>query len=80
MSAATARKTNGVLPVPIAVANDTPKTTKSKEPPRGRKLILRRIPPGLTESEFWAILGEEWKSGNGKVDWVRFQEGKISQE
>ncbi|KAI2632170.1 Smg-4/UPF3 family-domain-containing protein [Hypoxylon sp. NC1633] len=71
-------KPNGVLPVPTA--NDTPKVAKSKEPPRGKKVIIRRLPPGMTEAEFWALLGDEWKTGNGKVDWTRFQEGQISHD
>ncbi|KAI0096858.1 Smg-4/UPF3 family-domain-containing protein [Hypoxylon sp. NC0597] len=75
------RKLNGVVPASSTTAtNDAPKATKAKDPPRGKKVIIRRLPPGMTESEFWAILGEEWKSGKGKVDWIRFQEGIVSQD
>ncbi|KAI2463339.1 Smg-4/UPF3 family-domain-containing protein [Annulohypoxylon bovei var. microspora] len=77
----TTRKTNGVLPVSSTLAtHDTPKTNKAKEPPRGKKVIIRRLPPGITDVEFWAILGDEWKRGNGKVDWTRFQDGQVSQD
>ncbi|KAI0853908.1 Smg-4/UPF3 family-domain-containing protein [Daldinia vernicosa] len=80
-SVPTARKSNGVLPVSSTpMANETPKATKAKDSPRGKKVLVRRLPPGITEVEFWTILGEEWKSGNGKVEWTRFQEGQISQD
>lgn len=44
------------------------------------KLVIRRLPPGLTQSEFTAILGPEWELGNGKVDWFSYAPGKVSQE
>ncbi|KAL9109215.1 MAG: hypothetical protein Q9227_006140 [Pyrenula ochraceoflavens] len=44
------------------------------------KLILRRLPPGLTQMEFETALGEEWKTGKGKVEWFAYQEGKISKD
>ncbi|KAI0384856.1 Smg-4/UPF3 family-domain-containing protein [Hypomontagnella monticulosa] len=78
---ATSRKPNGVLPVAsTSTASEAPKATKAKDAPRGKKVVIRRLPPGITATEFWAILGDEWKSGNGKVDWTRFQEGHISQD
>ncbi|KAI8964687.1 Smg-4/UPF3 family-domain-containing protein [Daldinia sp. FL1419] len=77
----TARKPNGISPVSSTpAANETPKAAKSKDPPRGKKVLIRRLPPGITEAELWAILGDEWKNGNGKVEWSRFQEGQISQD
>ncbi|KAL7624136.1 hypothetical protein AAE478_005693 [Parahypoxylon ruwenzoriense] len=76
-----ARKTNGVLPASTTQASsDAPKAGKTKEPPRGKKLVVRRLPPGITEAEFWAILGDEWKGGNGKVDWAKFRDGQVSQD
>ncbi|KAI1411236.1 Smg-4/UPF3 family-domain-containing protein [Hypoxylon sp. FL1857] len=75
------RKPNGVLPASsIPATNDAPKATKAKDPPRGKKVIIRRLPPGMTDTEFWAVLGDEWQSGKGKVDWIRFQEGIVSQD
>ncbi|KAI1106465.1 Smg-4/UPF3 family-domain-containing protein [Jackrogersella minutella] len=79
-SAPTMRKANGVLSVSTSAANDAPKSTKAKEPPRGKKVIVRRLPPGMAEIEFWDILGDEWKSGNGNVDWIKFQDGIVSQD
>ncbi|KAI0869303.1 Smg-4/UPF3 family-domain-containing protein [Hypoxylon argillaceum] len=46
----------------------------------GRKVVIRRLPPGMTADECWAILGEEWKVGKGKVDWARFDDGEISND
>lgn len=40
------------------------------------KLEIRRLPPGLTEAEFEAILGDEWRLGHGKVDWQEYRRGK----
>lgn len=40
------------------------------------KLLVRRLPPALTEDEFFASVGEEWKIGAGKVDWVRYDPGQ----
>ncbi|KAI1816634.1 Smg-4/UPF3 family-domain-containing protein [Poronia punctata] len=44
----------------------------------GKRVIIRRLPPGMTEDEFWAILGDEWKPGHGKVDSARYDDGQIS--
>lgn len=43
-------------------------------------MIVRRLPPGLTETEFWEAIGPEWKLGGGKVDWAAFRQGKISKD
>ncbi|KAI5863574.1 Smg-4/UPF3 family-domain-containing protein [Durotheca rogersii] len=81
---ATSRKPNGASGVLSAstahASNDAPKAPKTREPLKGRKVVIRRLPPGLSEAEFWAILGDEWKSRNGKVDWTRFHDGQISQD
>ena len=44
------------------------------------KVVIRRLPPGLTQKEFEAVLGEEWKVGGGQVDWAQFKPGKLSRE
>ncbi|KAK5108983.1 hypothetical protein LTR62_007617 [Meristemomyces frigidus] len=41
------------------------------------KLEIRRLPPGLTLSEFEEVFGDEWKLGKGKVDWREYRQGKI---
>ncbi|KAK1999761.1 smg-4/UPF3 family protein [Colletotrichum falcatum] len=75
------RKTNGVPPASgQQPAADTPKSNKSRTPVEGDKVIIRRLPPGLTEQELWSNLGDEWKSGNGLVSWHNFVQGKISQD
>ncbi|ETS85362.1 hypothetical protein PFICI_03387 [Pestalotiopsis fici W106-1] len=51
---------------------------KSKAQPTGQKLMIRHLPPLITEEEVQAILGEEWMIGNGKVDWAQFHAGKVS--
>ncbi|KAI0602364.1 Smg-4/UPF3 family-domain-containing protein [Biscogniauxia sp. FL1348] len=75
-------KSNSVLPVSVnQAANDAaPKASKAKAPAQGKKVIIRRLPPGMTSEEFETILGEEWKNGNGKVDWTRFHEGDVSHD
>jgi regulator of nonsense transcripts 3 len=44
------------------------------------RLVVRRLPPGLTEDEFWTALGGDWKVGAGKVEWAAFKGGKVSKE
>lgn len=46
----------------------------------GKKVVIRRLPPGMTADECWAILGAEWKVGKGLVDWARYDDGEISNE
>lgn len=61
-------------------ANEVTKVGKTKTPPTGKKIVIRRLPPGITAEEAWGILGDQWKDGNGKVDWSQFHTGTISQE
>jgi hypothetical protein len=86
LAMATSTKTpNGMLPIP---ASATKKPVLAARPPKtqGRaglpklRLIVRRLPPGLTEEEFQTALGDEWKVGAGKVDWAAYKVGKISKE
>lgn len=53
---------------------------KLKPVQEGEKVVIRRLPPGLTQDEFFTILGDEWKEGNGKVGWFSFHAGKVSRE
>jgi regulator of nonsense transcripts 3 len=78
------RAVNGVLAVPASVtskkANTSSSTASNRPGARRLRLIVRRLPPGLTQVEFRAILGEEWQLGAGKVDWFAYKDGKISKE
>lgn len=72
---------NGVLPVAVLQRNapaQTPRGPKAAQP--RLKLVLRRLPPGLTKAEFEAVVGDEWKVGAGKTDWFNYRKGKISNE
>ncbi|KAL8714360.1 MAG: hypothetical protein Q9220_001693 [cf. Caloplaca sp. 1 TL-2023] len=44
------------------------------------KLVIRRLPPGLSEVEFQTALGNEWDIGSGKVDWATYKPGKVSKD
>ncbi|KAL8732535.1 MAG: hypothetical protein Q9166_002749 [cf. Caloplaca sp. 2 TL-2023] len=44
------------------------------------KLVVRRLPPGLTQEEFEASLGDEWRVGSGRVDWAVYKSGKVSKD
>ncbi|KAL8840636.1 MAG: hypothetical protein Q9176_003749 [Flavoplaca citrina] len=44
------------------------------------KLVVRRLPPGLTQEEFETSLGAEWRVGSGKVDWAAYKPGKVSKD
>lgn len=65
-------RTSGVLPV-----NAAARVAPNKGPAARLKLELRRLPPGLTLTEFEEALGVEWKLGNGRVDWREYRQGKI---
>ena len=76
-----ARKASGVIHINSGqVAEKTPKSSKAKTQPEGEKVVVRRLPPGLTEDEFVAIVGDDWKVGHGRVGWFSYQPGKVSQE
>ncbi|KAM0430489.1 hypothetical protein ACHAPT_005836 [Fusarium lateritium] len=57
---------------------DAPKPTKTKAHNEGEKLVIRRLPPGMTQAEFVSILGNVWELGKGRIDWFSFAPGKIS--
>ncbi|KEF54046.1 uncharacterized protein A1O9_09841 [Exophiala aquamarina CBS 119918] len=77
-------RSGGVLPVSAAARKNVNPSSTSK--PGGRtpalklRLCIRRLPPGLTESEFWTALGETWNVGGSKVEWAAFKDGKISRD
>lgn len=77
-------KTGGMFAMPAAAAQKRavpPHARKSERAPAPRlKFVIRRLSPGLTAAEFEAALGEEWRSGGSKVDWVIFKPGNISKE
>lgn len=57
---------------------DAPKSAKAKSAAQdGVKIKIRRLPPGTTEQEFVATLGDIWKAGNGKVGWFEYHAGHI---
>ena len=76
---------NGVLPAPAAIlkkkdGNAGSGTSRGPRKPPAEKLkgVIRRLPPGMTQFEFEAVLGDEWKVGAGRVNWVDYKPGKIS--
>ncbi|OJD27405.1 hypothetical protein ACJ73_01205 [Blastomyces percursus] len=72
---------SGVLPIPaMATQKGTSNKPSSRTAAPRLKLLIRRLPPGLTPEEFEAVLGDEWKVGNGKVDWFHYREGKVSKD
>lgn len=81
MTQSSLTKEAGVIPLPLSA---TQKGTPAKRAPKVAaprlKLIVRRLPPGLTCAEFETGLGDEWKVGQGKIDWFQFKPGKISKE
>lgn len=84
MSNSTKGRSGGVLPVNAATRKNAPAQSTSKPssrtPAPRLRLVIRRLPPGLTETEFWAVLGDDWRVGAGRVDWAAFKDGKISKE
>ena len=73
-------KGRGVLPVTAAQTRKPFKQQQPRPPAPRLRLIIRRLPPGLTEVEFWECIGGEWQVGKGKIDWAAFKAGKISKD
>ena len=71
MIAKNADRQGGVLPVSGAT-----RAASAKAPAVKLKLEIRRLPPGLTLTEFEETLGNDWKLGNGRVDWREYRQGK----
>ncbi|KAF2661305.1 hypothetical protein K491DRAFT_710886 [Lophiostoma macrostomum CBS 122681] len=72
---------NGVLPG--SVLQKTPPASAPRGPKAAQprlKLVLRRLPPGLTRTEFVDALGQDWKVGAGKTDWLLYRKGKVSKD
>jgi len=72
------RKPNG--PAAAQSSSDAAKTPRPRAAAQGEKIVVRRLPPAMTEDEFVAILGDEWITGRGKVDWFSYWPGKLSQQ
>lgn len=82
-SSATTRSptANGVLAVTASqTSGNTAKPTATKLTPPKLKVVVRRLPPGLTEAEFTSVLGDEWALDKGKVDFSLYKMGKESKE
>ena len=74
---------NGVLSVPVSTTQKKTTNAPFRQPsqPLARlKLVVRRLPPGLTREEFEEVLGDEWKVGANRLSWVAYREGKVSKE
>ncbi|CAG8936905.1 unnamed protein product [Penicillium salamii] len=78
------KNTAGLLSIPAAATQKSGSgapAKKAPKPPAPRlKLLIRRLPPGLTQAELENALGEQWKVGAGKVDWLQFKPGKVSKD
>ena len=72
----------GVLPAAILKKDGASAkgSSRGRQPAPRTKVVVRRLPPGLTEVEFEKALGEEWKVGAGKVNWFDFRPGKVSKD
>ena len=82
---------NGILSAPASTIKDAPSQKAGSEnptahesptalPPPRLKVVLRRLAPKLTQEEFEKSMGNEWKVGEGKVDWMSYMPGKLARE
>lgn len=60
--------------------NGAPTVPPAKPKASRLKVVIRRLPPGLTQAEFDDYIGDEWKAGGGRVDWYSYRAGKVSRE
>ncbi|KAL4777091.1 Smg-4/UPF3 family-domain-containing protein [Aspergillus nidulans var. acristatus] len=76
------KSSGGVLQIPAsATQKNAPAPKKAPKPAAPRlKLLVRRLPPGLTQEEFETALGAEWKVGAGRVSWAQYKPGKVSKD
>lgn len=79
------KNTAGLLPISAVTTQKSggsaPPAKKAPKPSAPRlKLLIRRLPPGLTQTELEDALGTQWKVGAGKVDWLQYKPGKLSKE
>lgn len=75
---------NGLLSIPVSATKKqasirTEAMSLRSTAPRP-KMVVRRLPPGLTREEFESSMGEQWQVHAGKVDWAVYKPGKISKE
>jgi len=79
-----AKTTSGVLPITAATTTqhqtNGSNKTQAKSTTARSKVLIRRLPPGITQAEVETGLGEAWQAGKGKVDWISFRPGKASKE
>jgi len=78
-----APRPNGVLSIPASATQRRaggPINMSSRAATLRLKVIVRRLPPGLSQTEFDTALGDDWKIHGGKVDWAIYKPGKISKE
>ncbi|KAL3455837.1 Smg-4/UPF3 family-domain-containing protein [Aspergillus heterothallicus] len=77
------KSAGGVLQIPASVTQkNAPSPAKRAPKPAAPrlKLLVRRLPPGLTQEEFETALGPEWKLGGGKISWYQYKPGKVSKD
>lgn len=78
------KATAGLLPISAAATQKSGSgapAKKTPKPPAPRlKLLIRRLPPGLTQVELENALGSEWNAEAGNVDWLQYKPGKVSKE
>ena len=81
---AKAPRPNGLLSIPASATNKQAtarmETLSSRSTAPRPKMIVRRLPPGLSQAEFEASMGKEWQVHQGKVDWIVYKPGKVSTE
>lgn len=75
-------QSNGILPITASqTAGNAGKASAAAKSAGPRlKVVIRRLAPGLTETEFTRLLGDDWKLGQGRVDWFSYKLGKDSKE
>ena len=77
-------RSNGVLSIPASATQKRSGPdfdgSHSKAAITRLKIVIRRLPPGLTKAEFEEALGDDWKINKGRVDWAVYKEGKVSKE
>ncbi|KAL8722523.1 MAG: hypothetical protein Q9181_007467 [Wetmoreana brouardii] len=75
-------RNGGVLKIPASATQARPSMASAAGTTSNSrlKLVIRRLPPGLSQAEFESALDEDWQVGSGKVDWTVYKPGKVSKD
>ncbi|KAI9888272.1 MAG: hypothetical protein M1814_000785 [Vezdaea aestivalis] len=68
--------TNATMFKPSTGSNNSHMMRPHKPQPARLKVVVRRLPSGLSKEDFFLGLGPDWTLTGGKIDWFMYKVGK----